>query len=172
MFQSFADSYFQYLFEKEKKKQETFMAKILAMFQIQINDKKYYYILMENIFFGIEKDQKVQVYDLKGSQLNRLVIGKENANSNNNQQQQQSSNQGQGVINSEENINYVQQTNDNLEISQKTESNINSNGNESQVLQDTNFKIERNGQPVHINIKDLQVIIRGLKDDTSFLSDK
>jgi len=32
MFQSFADSYFQYLFEKEKKKHETFLAKILGMF--------------------------------------------------------------------------------------------------------------------------------------------
>ena len=59
MFQSFADSYFKYLFDKEKKKQETFLAKILAMFQVQINDKKYYYILMENIYFGIDKDKKL-----------------------------------------------------------------------------------------------------------------
>jgi hypothetical protein len=56
---------------------------------------------MENVFFGMSSDE-CQIFDLKGSQLNRLVLDKE-----------------------------------------------------AKVLHDTNFKIYRNGEPLHVDITDL-----------------
>lgn len=106
-FCSCAESYFEHLAEKD-----SFLCRILGVFKVSLpGSKEAHLILMENLFFNM--DPSSQVFDLKGSQLNRLVVDKD-----------------------------------------------------ARVLQDTNFRIFRNGEPLHVDITDLQVMMRALKRDT------
>jgi hypothetical protein len=56
-----------------KDKKQSLLAKIYGMYEIKMNSNTIVYcIVMENLFINIKRDQHVQVYDLKGSEMNRL----------------------------------------------------------------------------------------------------
>ena len=69
MFKVFSQNYFKYLWKNIYNEKPSLLAKIFGMFEIQISNISYYYIVMENIFYGINPKF---VYDLKGSVTNRL----------------------------------------------------------------------------------------------------
>src|SRR5690606_9296018 len=69
--QNIAPEYFKYQFECFSKGKPTVLAKTLGMFEVQCEKNTSYWIAMENLFFGMDPD--VKIYDLKGSELNRLV---------------------------------------------------------------------------------------------------
>jgi len=47
------------------------LAKIYGIYEVLIKNKVYKCVVMQNLFFGIDK--VTQVYDLKGSEVNRLA---------------------------------------------------------------------------------------------------
>ena len=116
VFGTFGESYFKHLIEKSLNKQESLLNKILGVFKISIDGKSQCYILMENQFFGLDPRSNCRVYDLKGSEINRL------------------------------------------------------NKEGSSVLLDTNYKIDMNGEPLHVQIQDFEIMINAIKYDINFLS--
>ena len=77
--------YFQYMSQFLFHKMPSALAKILGVYKITTKQKnkeiKYYLLLMENIFYGINlgnnnfnsPDSAIRVYDLKGSNINRYI---------------------------------------------------------------------------------------------------
>jgi hypothetical protein len=49
---------------------DTLLAKIFGIYEVTAKGKNYKCIVMQNIFFGLQNITKV--YDLKGSEVNRL----------------------------------------------------------------------------------------------------
>jgi 1-phosphatidylinositol-3-phosphate 5-kinase len=82
MFQEFAPTYFDYMVKVFFHNYPSALAKILGAFTIKTknsanpdSERKVYLLLMENLNLGISEDdeQFITRYDLKGSELNRLV---------------------------------------------------------------------------------------------------
>lgn len=79
MFKLFAINYFKHVNRITKDKKRNLLAKIYGMYEVKLNyQNTFYCIVMENLFVNINQDQYIQVYDLKGSEKNRLE--KENRN--------------------------------------------------------------------------------------------
>lgn len=51
---------------------DTLLAKIFGIYEVVAKGKAYKCIVMQNIFFGLQNISKV--YDLKGSEVNRLNL--------------------------------------------------------------------------------------------------
>ena len=116
-FLKFCPDYITYLTEIHNSNRKSLLCLIFALFKVN----KKYYIIMENLYFFIKNEENiVKTYDLKGSELNRLVF----------------------------------------KIKKK------------QTLPDTNFQIERNGDPVYMEAKKIKNLMEILKRDTFFLSKK
>lgn len=98
-------------------KKKTFLGRIVGIFEIKIKgtNTNYCYLAMENIGLGIKP---TRVYDLKGSDLNRLKLHPE----------------------------------------------------PGQVLLDTNFKLDQNGEPISIESSKMKEMAAALDNDTLFLS--
>ena len=96
------------------------LVKIYGMFEIKMFNKEiYYFIVMENLLLGMNTNEnKLKIYDLKGSKINRFKFKNEG------------------------------------------------------VLLDTNFKIDRNSEPIAINKDNYRYIESCLKNDCEFLSSK
>ncbi len=56
---------------KREKKEISYLAKIFGIYEVEIKSKVYKCVVMQNIFFGL--DTITRVYDLKGSEVNRLA---------------------------------------------------------------------------------------------------
>ena len=61
------------------KGRNTLLAKIYGIYDVVAKGKAYKCIVMQNIFFGISNNV-LKVYDLKGSEVNRLNVPPENDN--------------------------------------------------------------------------------------------
>jgi 1-phosphatidylinositol-3-phosphate 5-kinase len=48
------------------------LAKVFGIYEATFRNKTYKFVVMQNIFFGLEGQLKV--YDLKGSEVNRLAM--------------------------------------------------------------------------------------------------
>lgn len=57
----------------KNKNGDSFLAKIYGLYELTIRGNSYKCVVMQNIFFGLE-GLPVKVYDLKGSEVNRLEI--------------------------------------------------------------------------------------------------
>ena len=85
MFLDNGSEYFQYISQYLFHKMPSALAKILGVYKITTKQKnkeiKYYLLLMENIFYGINlgnntfnsPNSPIRVYDLKGSHINRYI---------------------------------------------------------------------------------------------------
>lgn len=73
MFFNYAHSYFDYLWKSNCKKRPSILTKIFGLYEVKLKDSRFYYICMQNLFFGLEKHAELRVYDLKGSETNRYV---------------------------------------------------------------------------------------------------
>jgi hypothetical protein len=71
-FKRYVKEYFMYFFECELDNRPTLITKIFGMYRVHINNKNHYFIVMDNLYFGLDK-ANLQTYDLKGSQLRRFV---------------------------------------------------------------------------------------------------
>ena len=71
MFFNYAHSYFDYIWKSSNKKKPSVLTKIYGLFEVKIKNSRYYYIAMENLFFGIDPNKELKIYDLKGSDTNR-----------------------------------------------------------------------------------------------------
>lgn len=71
MFFNYAHSYFDYIWKNNQKKRPSVLTKIYGLYELKIKDSRYYYICMENLFFGLDPFKEVKIYDLKGSENNR-----------------------------------------------------------------------------------------------------
>ena len=58
---------------------ETLLAKVFGIYAVSAKNKVYKCVVMQNIFFGLQSITKV--YDLKGSQVNRLNLPPEGVKS-------------------------------------------------------------------------------------------
>ncbi len=56
---------------KREAKETSYLAKIFGIYEVLIRNKVYKCVVMQNVFFGLDKIK--QVYDLKGSEVNRLA---------------------------------------------------------------------------------------------------
>ena len=116
-FLKFCPDYITYLTEIHNSNRKSLLCLIFALFKVN----KKCYIIMENLNFFIKDDTNImKTYDLKGSELNRLIF--------------------------------------------KIKKN--------QTLPDTNFQIERNGDPIYFESKKIKNLLEILKRDTFFLSKK
>lgn len=115
---SFLPAYFEYIWSSTVNKKTSLLVRLYGVYEIQDEKKTSYYLLMENLFFGLA-GKNLKVYDLKGSELNRYL--------------------------------------------QKSEGG-------SQTLLDTNFRIERNGEPLPVRFADYDRMLKGVKTDTEFLA--
>jgi len=119
MFKSYAIEFFKYMFKVGfEKKKKSFLARIYGMFEVHIDSERYYYIAMENLFFGLDPNTNLKIYDLKGSETNRYIA----------------------------------------------------NSKANQVLFDTNFKIDQNGEPLSLKNQDKLKLSEAIENDTKFLS--
>jgi len=59
--------------KKEKSDQDSFLAKIFGIYELTIKGKSFKCVVMQNMFFNIDA-ANVKVYDLKGSEINRLSV--------------------------------------------------------------------------------------------------
>ncbi len=116
MFKEFANEYFKHLWRCYLEGKNSILAKILGIFEIRAeNSGKLYGIIMENLFYDIEITPSLIVYDLKGSESNRLI-------------------------------------------------------KKGKVYFDTNFKIDRNSEPLPIDKESYRIIDKALQNDCKFLS--
>lgn len=118
MISNYAKSFFGYMWKILIRETESIMTKIFGLYEVSINNTTYYYMVMENLFYGLN-NENLTIFDLKGSETNRFV--------------------------------------------KKTK-----NG---QTLLDTNYKLERNNEPLALYDKDFNFFINACKNDTNFLSD-
>ena len=118
MIQSYAKNFFGYMWKVLNGSMESIMTKIFGLYEVSINNTTYYYIVMENLFYGLKSDN-LKIFDLKGSETNRFM--------------------------------------------KKTKN--------SQTLLDTNYKLERNNEPLAIYEKDFRYFKKAYENDSSFLSE-
>ncbi len=121
MFKSYAIKFFKYMYKVNfnfEKKKKSFLAKLFGMFEVHIDSERYYYIAMENLFFGLDSTSSLKIYDLKGSETNRYIA----------------------------------------------------DSKANQVLFDTNFKIDQNGEPLSLFNQDKEFLVEAIENDTKFLS--
>jgi len=118
MLLGFIQRYFKHMWLTCGQKQPSVLSKIYGIYELYNEKKSRYLIAMENMFFGLEKG--VKIYDLKGSELNRYVIKK--------------------------------------------------NDEDKATLLDTNYKIDRNGEPLPIRSECYDLIEKGIKNDSEFLA--
>ena len=71
-FKKFAQDYLKYIEKAKLQKKNSLLAKIYGIYKISMRGKQYKCVVMQNLFFGITNITKV--YDLKGSEVNRLTI--------------------------------------------------------------------------------------------------
>jgi 1-phosphatidylinositol-3-phosphate 5-kinase len=70
-FQKFALAYLNYMKSKRDSHGRSYLAKIYGIYEATIRNKVYKFVVMQNIFIGVNPPMKV--YDLKGSEVNRLA---------------------------------------------------------------------------------------------------
>jgi len=75
----FTKDYINYLKSAKKPGKDTMLAKIFGIYEVSVKGKVYKCVVMQNIFFGLQTITKV--YDLKGSEVNRLNMPPEGAKS-------------------------------------------------------------------------------------------
>lgn len=51
---------------------QSILSKIFGVFEIRVDDERRYYAVMENLFYGVDKERCLS-YDLKGSKLRRFT---------------------------------------------------------------------------------------------------
>lgn len=72
-FHNFLPNYTKYILKVQSQKLDSVLARIFGLFEIKTSSdsKPRYWIIMENIFYGLESSN-IKVYDLKGSQAKRM----------------------------------------------------------------------------------------------------
>jgi len=118
MIHSYAQNFFSYMWKVLIGENESIMTKIFGLYEVSINNITYYYMVMENLFYGL-KSENLQIFDLKGSETNRFVKKVRNG----------------------------------------------------QTLLDTNYKIQRNNEPLALYDKDFKFFKKASENDSNFLSD-
>lgn len=117
MFQNYASEFFSYMWKLIKEQKESLLAKIYGIFEIAIQNNTFYFIAMENLFYGLNGE--LEIYDLKGSEKNRFVKSLK----------------------------------------------------KNQTLLDTNFKIDKNNEPIGLIKKDYDYFEKAIENDSFFLSE-
>lgn len=69
-FLNFASDYLEYMAVTAN----SILAKVFGMFEVKSEGEKKCYVVMENLFYGVDKDNTVS-YDLKGSKKRRFTKG-------------------------------------------------------------------------------------------------
>lgn len=115
-FKQFAIDYLRYFYTSQVKRQPSLLVKIYGLYEIRIAGKDpTYHIVMENAFVDLNiHDKFIKIYDLKGSETNRLATSGE-------------------------------------------------------VLLDTNFKIDRNGEPIIVHADSYGKISHAIDHDSELL---
>jgi len=70
MFKKFAMDYFRHI-HRHLLEKPSLLSKIYGMFEIRDRGTTEYYLVMENLFYGMGDPKDLTVYDLKGSETNR-----------------------------------------------------------------------------------------------------
>lgn len=66
-------NYFKYIFSTVASNKESFLSKVLGLYEIKVNkEERKYMILMEGLTYGLSGADNIKVYDLKGSKMNRF----------------------------------------------------------------------------------------------------
>ena len=73
MFKSYSQSYFKQNFKRYFKNKSSLLCRIYGIFEIHVNQMKHHFILMENLFCGLNNMKSLRIYDLKGSETNRYI---------------------------------------------------------------------------------------------------
>ncbi|CAD8201944.1 unnamed protein product [Paramecium pentaurelia] len=116
MFKQFALDYFKHMYRHFYESKPSLLSKIFGMFEIRDRGQTEYYLVMENLYFGMGDPSNLLVYDLKGSETNRLEKKKKG------------------------------------------------------VLLDTNFRIDRNSEPIPILKENYRYNDRAFQIDCKFLN--
>jgi hypothetical protein len=69
MFYNFAPGYFEHMFKHLYENNPSVLIKIFGMFEKRYKNNSLYFIVMENLFYGMPSERSV--YDLKGSETKR-----------------------------------------------------------------------------------------------------
>jgi hypothetical protein len=69
MFTNFGPAYFEHMFKHSYENKPSVLIKIFGMFEKKNKNGNVYYIVMENLFYGMPGERTV--YDLKGSEAKR-----------------------------------------------------------------------------------------------------
>lgn len=69
MFYDFGPKYFEHMFKHSYEDKPSVLIKIFGMFEKKYKNNSVYYIVMENLFYGMPSERTV--YDLKGSEAKR-----------------------------------------------------------------------------------------------------
>ena len=72
-FQKFASEYIQHIKSSKSKGKGSILTKIYGLYELAVKGMSFKCIVMQNLFFNME-DVNKKVYDLKGSEINRLKI--------------------------------------------------------------------------------------------------
>jgi 1-phosphatidylinositol-3-phosphate 5-kinase len=72
-FQKFASGYISHLKDAKARGKHSILAKIYGLYELTIKNSSFKCIVMQNLFFDLE-EANVRVYDLKGSETNRLKV--------------------------------------------------------------------------------------------------
>ena len=118
MINNYARNFFGYMWKILIGETESIMTKIFGLFEVSINNTTYYYMVMENLFYGLN-NENLKIFDLKGSETNRFVKNSKNG----------------------------------------------------QTLLDTNYKLERNNEPLALFEKDYIFFKNACENDTIFFSE-
>lgn len=116
-FRKFASAYIEYVREAKLTRNDSLLAKIFGIFEVNMRGKVHNCVVMQNIFFRLNM-KKVVVYDLKGSEANRFAVPKE----------------GKGFTGL-----------------------------------DTNFKVDRNSEPLSLPAEIYDRVLATLQNDCNFL---
>lgn len=71
MFEQFAGDYFDFMNRHFLKDKASLLCKILGMYEIRDKGASEFYLVMENLYYGMGDPKDLRVYDLKGSETNR-----------------------------------------------------------------------------------------------------
>lgn len=71
MFKKFALDYFKHMHRHFSESKPSLLTKIFGMFEIRDRGSVEYYLVMENLLYGMGDANNLSVYDLKGSETNR-----------------------------------------------------------------------------------------------------
>jgi 1-phosphatidylinositol-3-phosphate 5-kinase len=72
-FHKFACEYLRHVKNCKAKNGHSLLAKIYGLYEVNIRGNSFKYVVMQNIFFELE-GEPFKVYDLKGSEVNRLEL--------------------------------------------------------------------------------------------------